>query len=393
MAGNLRNMVLVSTATLALAACGQRFDADLRNNWGNAFDTSDAARQAAARPRPDNRGVISYPNYQVVVAQRGETVTQIAGRLGQSADQLSRFNGIDKDVPLRAGEIIALPDRVAEPSPATGSVGTGPIRSVEDVDVTTLAAAAIDAAETETSDTPPAQTATERRAELPQTGQEPIRHKVAREETAYSISRLYQVSVRSLADWNGLGADRAIREGQFLLIPVSNQPPPRTTEVTTNPGAGSPTPTPPSASQPLPPANTTAIQTLPTPPAIGQTNQASASNARMVMPVQGPIIRAFKKGRSEGIDIGATAGAPVVAAASGTIAAITEDTDKVPILVIRHPNNILTVYANIDGIKFAKGAIVQRGQPIAVVRAGDPAFVHFEVREGFDAVDPSDYLN
>jgi murein DD-endopeptidase MepM/ murein hydrolase activator NlpD len=113
----------------------------------------------------------------------------------------------------------------------------------------------------------------------------------------------------------------------------------------------------------------------------------------MVMPVQGPIIRAFKKGRSEGIDIGATAGAPVVAAASGTIAAITEDTDKVPILVIRHPNNILTVYANIDGIKFAKGAIVQRGQPIAVVRAGDPAFVHFEVREGFDAVDPSDYLN
>lgn len=382
---------LMTAAALTLAGCDDRFGGDPRG-LDERFRNSGASAGTADRPRPDSRGVISYPSYQVIVAGRGETVRQIAQRLNQSADQLSRFNGIDADVPLRSGEVIVLPDRVAEPSPATGSSGTGPIRPVNEVDVSTLAAAAIDAADAQTGPTQSTQSVAERRAELPQTGKEPIRHKVARGETAYSIARLYQISVSSLAEWNGLGPDRAVREGQFLLIPVSNQPAPNAVATTTSPGEGSPTPTPPSASQPLPETTATA-QALPQPPAIGQSAPAQTSNARMLVPVQGPIIREFKKGRTEGIDIGTTAGATVVASASGTVAAITEDTDKVPILVIRHPNNVLTVYANIDDIKVAKGATVTRGQPIAVARAGDPSFVHFEVREGFDAVDPAGYLN
>ena len=35
---------------------------------------------------------------------------------------------------------------------------------------------------------------------------------------------------------------------------------------------------------------------------------------------------------------------------------------------------------------------VTRGQSIGSVRAGDPAFLHFEVRKGFDSVDPMTYL-
>ena len=49
---------------------------------------------------------------------------------------------------------------------------------------------------------------------------EPIRHKVSRGETAFTISRLYNVSIRSLADWNGLDSNYTIREGQYLLIPL-----------------------------------------------------------------------------------------------------------------------------------------------------------------------------
>ena len=41
-----------------------------------------------------------------------------------------------------------------------------------------------------------------------------------RGETAYTIARLYNVSAKSLAEWNGLGPDLAVREGQYLLIPV-----------------------------------------------------------------------------------------------------------------------------------------------------------------------------
>ena len=39
-----------------------------------------------------------------------------------------------------------------------------------------------------------------------------------------------------------------------------------------------------------------------------------------------------------------------------------------------------------------KGNKVKRGQSIAVVRAGTPAFLHFEVRNGADTVDPMPYL-
>jgi murein DD-endopeptidase MepM/ murein hydrolase activator NlpD len=111
------------------------------------------------------------------------------------------------------------------------------------------------------------------------------------------------------------------------------------------------------------------------------------------MPVQGRIIRTYEKGANEGIGISASAGASVAAAADGTVAAITRDTDQVPILVVRHADNLLTVYAGVDEIGVEKGDAVKRGQKLAVVRSATPPFLHFEVREGFDSVDPMPYLN
>ena len=41
----------------------------------------------------------------------------------------------------------------------------------------------------------------------------------------------------------------------------------------------------------------------------------------------------------------------------------------------------------------SKGDSVRKGQPIAALRASaDDAFVHFEVRDGFDSVDPTPFL-
>ena len=56
-----------------------------------------------------------------------------------------------------------------------------------------------------------------------------MRHKVERGETAFTIARLYNVPIKALAEWNGLGADFGIRSGQFLLIPVASQKPPMRT--------------------------------------------------------------------------------------------------------------------------------------------------------------------
>ena len=113
----------------------------------------------------------------------------------------------------------------------------------------------------------------------------------------------------------------------------------------------------------------------------------------MMLPVTGNIIRGYEKGKTDGIDIAADAGTSVRAADDGTVAALTRNTDGVPILVLRHAGNLLTVYANIDNIKFEKGAAVTRGQTIAEVSGASPSFLHFEVRQGFDSVDPEPYLN
>ena len=377
--------LMVGSSLLAVAACSTGFDMDFRD-LGNGFDTTEAVRgQAAPRPNPDDRGIISYPSFQVAVAEPGDTIADVAGRVGMDADELARYNGIGQGVRLRRGEVIALPRRVAEPSPATGA---------DRIDITTLAGDALDRADSQPKPAP-----FQTKPEPAQTGAEPVRHKVERGETAYSISRLYKVSVRSLADWNGLGPELTVREGQYLLIPVAAAAPERRAAVdpdtTTAPGVGSPTPTPPSASKPLPEDDTTPATATPAPPSpnLAEERTTASADARLLLPVSGKIIRAYEKRKNDGIGIAAPAGTPVKAAADGIVAAITRDTDQVPILVLRHPGNLLTVYANISDVTFEKGAKVSRGQTIAKVREGDPSFLHFEVREGFDSVDPLPYVN
>jgi murein DD-endopeptidase MepM/ murein hydrolase activator NlpD len=387
-------ILMASIALGALTACGdQPFDVDFRGLTGG-FSTAEAAVNATTdRPKADTRGVISYPNYQVVVANRGDTLNDVAKRLDIDPAELSKFNGVGADVPLRRGEIIALPNRVTEPSELIGL-------SSELVDVTALAGNAIN----KSPDTTPVKTA-ELPASVPSTpkGAEPIRHKVERGETAFTVARLYQVSAKSLAEWNGLGSDFAVREGQFLLIPVAKQNPPskkvKQAKVEA-PGEGTPTPAPPSAATPLPkndveaPATQTAGKAAEPmePVADVGTRSVPAKVAKMTYPVSGSIIRAYSKGKNEGINIKGGAGTAVKAADSGSIAAITKSSDGVPIIVIRHPDNLLTVYANVTDVKVQKGDSVRRGQAIASLRTGDDAYVHFEVRNGFDSVDPLPFL-
>jgi len=390
-----RSTVFASVcALIVVSGCGNGMDFDLRGNFGNAPSTADAARSAAAtarRPEPDARGIISYPGYQVAVARRGDDVTTLAARIGGDADSIARYNGLEPGDRLRDGEILALPERVAEP--AGGPITPG------GVDITTLAGNAIAKADANAVETTPleptAPAATRRPADV--SGVEPVRHKVERGETAYSIARLYGVSVRSLADWNGLDSNFTVREGQYLLIPVALPEKPRSAiapqRPTTLPGEGTVPPPPPSASEPLPaqdtrpaaePVETTAA------PDLGQ--DAAPSGARMILPVKGDIIRDFQPGKNEGLDIASQPGAPVRAAAAGTVAAITEDTKGMPIVVVKHPDNLLTVYSNIANVAVKKGDRIARGDRLAEIRSDGAAAMHFEVREGFDAVDPTPYL-
>ena len=393
MLNNRRIILLCSAATLALSACGD-FDLDMRDS-GNGFSTAEAARQATApRPRPDDRGIISYPDYQVAVARAGDTVGTVAQRIGMSEGELARFNALTPETTLRAGEIIALPRLL------NGQDAGSPSRAGE-IEISSLADSAIARAEgTALPRTPPPATQP--------ADQQPLRHRVQRGETAFQIARLYNVAPRALADWNGLDPEMRVREGQMLLIPVANQPapeqraaaqPPAEPSDVARPGTGSATPVPPSASAPLPepapPAREqeAAVQEArPPSPELSQERSAPAQS-RFAMPVDGRIIRAYAPGRNEhGIGIAASSGTAVRAAAAGRVAAITEDTNKVPVVVIQHDNGLLSVYAQLENLTVARGATVTQGQTIGRVRAGDPSFLHFEIRDGLNSVDPMRYL-
>ena len=380
------------TAMLLLSACdgGGALDWDLRGGPGG-LDTSDAALQATGpRPGADARGVISYPGYQVAVARKGDTVGSVAARVGLPAVELAKYNSLKPEDSLREGEVLALPSRVAGAPVTTGGV-IGSTAAPGAVDVSSIATTALDRVD---ASAPAASAAANAPAKtIGGSGMEPTRHRVARGETAFSIARSYNVSAKALADWNGLGADLSVREGQYLMIPTATGVPPATTESVVAPGNGSPTPTPPSAKAPLPDEKVAPASEKPkaTPPAEDMGSQRT-TGSKFTMPVSGKIIRSYAKGKNDGIDIAAAPGTAVKAAADGSVAAVTKDTTGTPIVVIRHADGLLTVYAGVDGLKVAKGDTVKKGQTIAAVRRSDPAFVHFEVRKGVDSLDPLPYI-
>ncbi|MCY4301486.1 MAG: peptidoglycan DD-metalloendopeptidase family protein [Aestuariivita sp.] len=366
-----RQSFCVFAGLLVVAACSQPPNYDLRSSFGG-FSTATAARTAIEkRPEVDARGIISYPNYQVAVARNGDTTETVAQRLGINAQELADYNSIDPATPLQDGEIIALPYRLDEiPSDQSGQV-----------DLSALTTGALNR-----------QSNTQRDPNA-----EPIRHKVVHGETAYTISRLYNIPVGTIADWNGLGPDYEVREGQVLLIPVHNDP--RSGEITTQnlsdsltlPGERSPVPTPPSAARPLPDENLVATGTPTETPQINVGTPTSRSGT-MAMPLDGNIIRTFQKGKNDGIDITGPPGSPIKAAGDGTVAKVTSQTDQTHIVIIRHPDNILSIYANVDDISVQENDAVSRGQAIAKLRSDEESYLHFEIRRGVDAVDPIEFL-
>ena len=108
----------------------------------------DGRMPAADAPLADARGVITYPTYQVAVAQSGDTVRLMAERLGQDPDEMARLNGIHPDAALRTGEVLVLPNQIETIDPA-GHIGD-PGSRPGTVDIQTLAGDAIDRAAPQT---------------------------------------------------------------------------------------------------------------------------------------------------------------------------------------------------------------------------------------------------
>jgi len=324
------------------------------------------------RPAADRRGVITYESYQVIVANEGDSIADMARRVGLSATELADTNGLPESYTPRTGEVLVLPQNVG------GALVSSPSGWSADIAETAI--------ENATPRSQPAEVGSPT---------EPLRHRVEAGETAFEIARQYNVSVTALATWNGLGPDLGIRAGQQLIIPVADTNniarPPAATRPAPAPVPAAPTPAPaPHADEPA------AAPAAPTPAPAPAPAPAVNANAPFVSPVRGSIARGYQptgRNKNEGLDYATAAGANVVAAGEGTVALVSDSLGGLgTIVLIRHSNDLMTVYGRVTDVSVAKGDTVRQGQSIGKVAPADNPVMHFEVRVGTESVDPTRYL-
>jgi murein DD-endopeptidase MepM/ murein hydrolase activator NlpD len=124
---------------------------------------------------------------------------------------------------------------------------------------------------------------------------------------------------------------------------------------------------------------------------------STPSSSGFIWPVSGPVTSGFgwRWGRMhEGIDIGASYGAPVRAAGSGTIIYAGGMSGYGNIVVIDHGGGIATAYAHLSSIWIGGGSVSQ-GQPIGAVGCTGQCtgnHLHFEVRVNGSPVNPLGHL-
>lgn len=124
-----------------------------------------------------------------------------------------------------------------------------------------------------------------------------------------------------------------------------------------------------------------------------------ATQTNFIWPLEGTIIKSFSIARediNEGINIAVPVGTKVQAIDDGTVSYSDEKIKGYgKMVIIRHDNSYVSVYAHNSKLKISKGYRVLRGQIIA--QSGQTGSVqspqlHFELRKGFLPLDPLKFL-
>ncbi|HUQ25480.1 MAG TPA: peptidoglycan DD-metalloendopeptidase family protein [Burkholderiales bacterium] len=211
---------------------------------------------------------------------------------------------------------------------------------------------------------------------------------VRKGDTLYSIALEHGADYREVAQWNRLDDPTKISVGQVLRVVPPEE---RSVQVgrAKIPERGEARPL------DLPPPQ--GAQARKPPPAAEKAPPAPAQSAAadFIWPARGKVIAGFAEPRRKGIDIDAKLGDPVIASAAGRV---TYTGTGIPglgkLVVIKHDNGFITVYAHNRDILVKEQQPVKRGQKIAEVgnTDADRPKLHFQIRKGSAAVDPMRYL-
>jgi septal ring factor EnvC (AmiA/AmiB activator) len=130
----------------------------------------------------------------------------------------------------------------------------------------------------------------------------------------------------------------------------------------------------------------------------------AAMKGRLIWPVTGKVIRGFGKHThpkygtvtmNNGLDISASAGAPIIAVAAGFVEFVDWIDAFGKCVILNHGGGYYTLYAHVADTNVAQGQKVGRGQVIAEV--GDTGSLegyicHFEIRRARTALNPAEWL-
>lgn len=212
---------------------------------------------------------------------------------------------------------------------------------------------------------------------------------VKRGDTLYSIALEHGADHREVAQWNSLDDPSKLSVGQVLRVkepPQQQQPGVQVGSAP--PGAGK------IESRPL---GSAPPQQQQKPPAVAREEPRllEAQPLQFAWPVKGKVLAGFAEPRRKGIDIEGKLGDPVNAAAAGRVTYVGSGIPGLgKLVVIRHDQGYITVYAHNKDILVKEQQSVTRGQKIAELGASDAERpkLHFQIRKGASAVDPLLYL-
>lgn len=186
-------------------------------------------------------------------------------------------------------------------------------------------------------------------------------------DTLWDIARTHGLPVEELVEVNGLERPDQLAVGQLLFIPDEDG---------------------------------LALAPEPRPAAAPRPPRPAPSSGTLAWPIDdGVLLREFAPAAPvpyEGILLAAPRGTEVRAAAAGDVAFVgDEGTTLGRMVIIKHDDELLTIYAHLDGTAVSQGDHVQAGTLLGSVgvsgRVESPQ-LHFQVRQGRQAVDPLAHL-
>ena len=198
-----------------------------------------------------------------------------------------------------------------------------------------------------------------------------VYHIVERHQTLYRICKTYGVDIQEVARLNGITAVGRIQTGQKMFIPGAE----KVLKVEIY------------------------VDDVVKEPFDKESGKTTYEKSDFIWPVEGRCIALFEdeeRKMHQGIDISSQSGTPIKASNSGWVI-YSGNTIRGygNLIILRHPEEFVSVYAHNQANLVEEGVWVEKGQTIGKVgqtgRASGP-HLHFEIRKNNKAVDPLLYL-